>query len=122
MFSTLEATYARDKGILSGPIGPLAIDTIVARSSDPRMPKANAKVPCNLTIAQGPKRTIRITTSEPVYWSRLLEPLYQLERLLMLFDGSFVPLSDLEFTNGQNIPQEYDSAAKNAREEALIKR
>lgn len=122
MFSEVEATYSRDKGVLSGPIGPLTLNSIITESSDPRMPKADTEVRCDISISQGPKRTIRIVASELVYWSRLLGPLYQLERLLMLFDGRFIPLVDLKFTDNLNESFESGFEAEKARKEALRKR
>lgn len=67
MFIEVEATYSRDKGVLSGPIVPLVLNSIIAKSPDPRIPKADTEVRCDINISQGPKRTIRIAASKPVY-------------------------------------------------------
>lgn len=52
----------------------------------------------DVLIEQGPQRVITVESDTPVYWSSLLKPLYELERLLMVFDGSFLPLEDLRYT------------------------
>lgn len=51
-----------------------------------------------VSIEQGPGRCIVVRANEPVCWSCLIGPLYALERLLMIFDGVFVNLADVEFS------------------------
>ena len=83
-FKTLSAYYEQDGLALGGPheicvnmrCGDIAYDVVVKQC-----------------------RTREITTvaAEPIPWTNIQTPLFIIERLLMLFDGAFVPLVRAEF-------------------------
>ncbi len=119
-FTEVTATYEPRGGVLGGPKD-LMLGSVIRTAPDSDMPGAAIETGCRISVAQGPRRTICVTASEPMYWSRLLGPLYRLERLLMIFDGSFVPLKDLRFAGGSDEPpSESDAAA--VREQSLLQR
>jgi len=120
-FTEVTSTYELRGGILGGP-KVLKLSSVIRTMPDSNMPSTAIETDCRILIAQGPRRTIRITALEPVYWSHLLEPLYQLERLLMIFDGPFVPLKDLQFAGGsdERPPSESDTAT--VHEHAFLQR
>ena len=90
VFNTLTATYAKDesKGFLGGPYEKHIKTTIDG-------------INFIIHISQTLKRTIeiRVADGHAVYWSKLIGPLYRIEQLLMIFDGEFVPLVDVAFSN-----------------------
>lgn len=119
-FTEVTATYEPGGGVLGGPKN-MVLGSVICAAPDSDMPGAATETGCRISVVQGPKRTICVTASEPMYWSRLLGPLYRLERLLMIFDGSFVPLKDLRFAGGSDEPpSESDAAA--VREQSLLQR
>ena len=94
-FARLVASYKRDEGILSGPAK--ISFSLVLRGSE-LSTEACANVECEVEIQQGPGRTIVITSGSPLYWGSLIALLSQVERLLMVFDGCFVPIVDMRFS------------------------
>lgn len=92
-FSGVCASYDNG-GVLAGPHAAyLQIEASVSVHAG----GVEAGVGFDVLIEQGPQREIAVTSDTPVYWSSLLKPLYELERLLMVFDGSFLPLEDLRY-------------------------
>lgn len=92
-FSRVCASYDNG-GVLAGP------HTVSLQLKAPVLAHAGsveADVEFGVRVEQGPKREIAVESGVPVYWSSLLKPLYELERLLMVFDGSFLPLKDLQY-------------------------
>lgn len=118
-FARLVASYKRDEGILSGPAK--ISFSLVLRGSE-LSKEACANVECEVEIQQGPGRTIVIISGSPLYWGSLLALLSQVERLLMVFDGCFVPIVDMRFSGfeGSRLPTAGDCAG--ARSHALKSR
>lgn len=83
-FKTLSAYYEQDGLALGGPheicvnmrCGDIAYDVVVKQ--------------CRT-------REITAVAAEPIPWTNIQTPLFIIERLLMLFDGAFVPLVRAEF-------------------------
>lgn len=87
-FQTVQAIY-KDKTILrSTPDCNLTMDCDNVRYS--------------IRIQQCNSRIITVHANKPVYWNALLEPLYDLERLLMIFDGVFITLQNIDFYDSLN--------------------
>ena len=105
-FAGLEALYKRKDGILAGPF----IFTF-----DVTVPQSEGSFDgccCRVEIRQGPHRTIMLLPGFPVRWDRLAALLSQVERLLMVFEGRFIPLCDVRFfgSAGASLPAESDCA------------
>lgn len=118
-FTRLVASYKRDEGILSGPA---EISFSRVFWSTELSKEACANVECEVEIQQGPGRIIVITSGSPLYWGSLLALLSQVERLLMVFDGCFVAITDMRFSGseGSRLPTAGDCAS--ARSHALKSR
>jgi hypothetical protein len=85
VYTSVIATYALKKGVLDSPKN-ISFQT------------NNNETNYTLRIKQCGNRTIAVSTDKPVGWAQLLEPLYCLERLLMVLDGAFIPLKDINFS------------------------
>lgn len=88
-YKSVQVTYVLEKGILSGP--------------------ANVDINTNYDgvafsthIEQCAFRMITVRSDAAVYWSVLLKPLYELERLLMIFDGAFITFQDINFSEPED--------------------
>jgi hypothetical protein len=84
IYTSVKATYRLENGILGGP-------------KDVSFQTNYNGIIYVLRIYQQGIRVISVSTEKPVNWAELLGPLYCLERLLMVFDGTFIPLTDIEF-------------------------
>lgn len=118
-FTCLQATYQFSDRALGGPaevVFNMSFHGCEAAGDD------CAKLKCQVDIRQCHSRTITITCDSPLYWSSLLVPLSQVERLLMIFDGYFVPISDMRFSGpaGDSAPTDADCAI--ARTHAMNQR
>lgn len=114
----MACTYALERGFLSSPH--LAAFDLSFNLKAPYEENPSAKS-CVVSISQGPKRTITIDAEQYLYWSEFLIPLGQVEKLLMLFDGAFVPLTSLEFSDPESSLCSTGNS-KSMREQALGKR
>ena len=83
---TLLAKYSSDRIVLYGPIS----KTICIKKGT---------VNYYIHIEQRISRTIKIESSEDVTVFTLNAILTKMERLLMMFDGFFIPIASLKFTN-----------------------
>lgn len=83
-FKTVKATYSLEKGFL-GTVRDCSLN-ITCEGID-----------YSILVQQNGIRIITVSTTTPVYWSKLLGPLYLLERLMMVFDGVFIPLQDIDY-------------------------
>lgn len=77
---------------------------------------------CRIEIKQGPQRTIELLPEDPLYWGRLVALLSQVERLLMIFDGRFIPLCDMRFSGAANADLSAESDCAAARTHAMKQR
>lgn len=118
-FTRLVASYKYEKGVLSDP-AEISFSPSLRDSGLNEGVWASAE--CEVSIQQGPDRMIVITSDSPVYWSSLFTMLSQVERLLMIFDGCFVPITDMRFSGpeGSHLPTAGDCAG--ARLHALKSR
>lgn len=118
-FTCLQVTYQFSDRALAGPaevVFDMSFHDREATSDD------CARFKCQVDVQQCRSRTITITCDSPLYWSGLLVPLSQVERLLMIFDGYFVPISDICFSGpaGDSAPTGADCAI--ARTHAMNQR
>lgn len=119
-FEFLEVRADYDNGgVLAGPHAtPLRFKApVLVHAGD-----VETDVGFDVLIEQGPKRVITVASDAPVYWSSLLRPLRELERLLMVFDGSFLPLKDLRYTCPDNPVLASEADCDAVREKALAQR
>lgn len=119
MFNEVHAKYARDSGILAGPHRAefdVEIPVCVKYGGE------SSAIRFEIEIDQIGIRKITIKADQPVYWSRLLTPLYELERLLAIFDGSFVPIKDICFMRSGDPARGGEDDCAAAREHALKQR
>lgn len=117
-FSEVCASYDSG-GVLAGPhAASLRLTaSVLVHARD-----AEADVGFDVHIEQGPKRVITVASDTPVYWPSLLKPLYELERLLMIFDGSFLSLKDLQYTCPNNPALATEADCDIVRKHALVQR
>lgn len=85
----LDATFKNDKLILDGP-HMVRFDTEVNK-------------PFHIKVEQGGIRKIMISTDEDVSIFDLYAVFTRIERLLMLFDGTFIPLSQMQFSESDTV-------------------
>lgn len=106
-FTRIEATYKPEDGTLAGPYA-ISFDARCVFTQP--CTDASYECDCKVTIQQGPGRVIAIEAARPAYWGNLLLPLSQVERLLMVFYGSFVPLENIQFSGpeGPGAPKAED--------------
>lgn len=101
-FQEVCAQYGKDNAILAGPYH-------VEFDADFPIEEQEGKgVPTHFhieiwqgvreDIKSGIKREITIKTDEAISWESLLQPLYVLEKLLIVFDGSFIELKGIRFS------------------------
>lgn len=117
-FTEVRATYS-PKGILAGPrriAFDIEMPVGVYRDGD------GVPVKFEVVIDQGPNRQIGLKTAEPMLWGCLLTPLYDIERLLAIFDGSFVPIENIDFTRPGDLTGSGDVDCAIAREHTLKQR
>lgn len=117
-FTEIQAMYERE-GLLPGPHSA----TLETEISVPIWyGEGELPVKFAIEVSQGPRRQITVRADKPVYWTSLLLPLYELERMIAIFEGSFVPITDISFAcpDCSAMATEADSAM--AREQALKQR
>lgn len=61
---------------------------------------AYKNVSYKIAIHQSGIRVIEVEANQSIYWAKFTEPLYVLERLLMLLDGAFLPIEKVQFYHG----------------------
>lgn len=83
-FKTLSAHYEQKGLALSGP-------------HEACINMRCGNIAYEVDIKQYRTREITVVAAEPVPWSSIQTPLFLIERLLMVFDGAFVPLASVEF-------------------------
>lgn len=118
-FTCLQATYQFSDRALGGPaevVFSMSFHGCEATGDD------CAKLKCQVDIRQCHSRTITITCDSPLYWSNLLVPLSQVERLLMIFDGYFVPVSDMRFSGSAGGSAPIDADCATVRTHAMNQR
>ena len=117
-FTEVRATHAR-KGLLSGPHSTAfeAEIPVPIRYGEDELP---AKF--TVQIDQGPHRQIAVRADEPVYWASLLILLHELEQMIAIFDGSFVPIGDIHFACPDCSAMVTDADSAEVKEQALKQR
>ena len=89
----LTAVYEEEKTLLRGPIH---VKFDITRNEN-----------FHINIEQGEKRTIEISTNSDVSVFKLNAILLKIERLLMIFDGRFMQLQKLEFSESDVFPSDH---------------
>lgn len=118
-FTCLQATYQFSDRALAGPA---EVEFDVGFHGCEATGGDCAKLKCQVVIHQCVLRTITITCDSPLDWNSLLVPLSQVERLLMIFDGYFVPISDMRFSYTAGGPASTDADCATVRTHAMNQR
>lgn len=100
-FQEMCAKYGKDDAILAGPCN-IEFDVSIPIDGQEKKDSTNhfhigIWQGVRENVKSGTKREITIKTDEPISCESLLQPLYVLEKLLLVFDGSFVELKDIRF-------------------------
>ncbi len=118
LFDEVLVTYARD-GILAGPHqAELDVEIPVSVKYDGEPSVVRLKI----ETEQVGVRKITVKADRPVYWFSLLTPLYEFERLLAIFDGSFIPIKDICFMRSGDPAKGGEEGCNTAKKRALEQR
>ena len=102
--------------MLAGPID-IAFDATIPPDED-----SFGERLCRIEIKQGPQRMITLLPEDPAHWDCLVALLSQVEWLLMIFDGRFIPLCDMRFSGAAGAGLSTESDCVGVRVHAMKQR
>lgn len=118
-FTEASFEYALEDAALAGPHTTSIIVEVPVREPQHL---SETSVVFEMSVEQGLERTIAVIADHPIYWSCLLKPLSILERLLVILEGSFIPLKRICYAcpEGPTMATEENCETVNSR--AMTKR